>query len=375
MKKKLVFTILLSVLFLSLSFTGLAQTLNYYTITGKHDDPIMFTLGRPTVLHVIEDNNANILSEASCGQFYGQAQNGLLVKGTCLVTPKQVAFMTFDKFSQYSQYSVYTSPVKNRIVDGHDAAFDSDGNYYLIVMRRRESDLISHSTKMTRVMDFGYQKVTSNGDLIFEVIIGPNIVLESEATITSMNTIGAYQHMWVNSIDVDNDYNVYLSARNISAILKFDKNGNYVWQLGGIGSDFSTQDGPLFCAQHDVQKLDNGNIILFNNGFCNEINYASGIELEVDEINMIYTKTWEYHGGKNYLATHHGSVQRLSNGDTLIGWGSAPLNSAEAPNATVVNAEGKIRWEMFIEPKTTIYRVKSIDETIRRPLFLPLLIE
>ena len=71
-----------------------------------------------------------------------------------------------------------------------------------------------------------------------------------------------------NSIDVDYDDNLILSNRRSNEIIKIiDKNGEVIWIMGGLNEFQFINDsfnGPA--AQHDVTRLDNGNILVFDNG-------------------------------------------------------------------------------------------------------------
>src|ERR671917_988460 len=77
---------------------------------------------------------------------------------------------------------------------------------------------------------------------------------------------GYYDYFHLNSIDVDRDDNLLLSARNTSAVYKIDrKSGEIIWRLGGKRSDFEMGPGTRTAFQHDARRLPDGTISIFDN--------------------------------------------------------------------------------------------------------------
>jgi hypothetical protein len=98
--------------------------------------------------------------------------------------------------------------------------------------------------------------------------------------------------------------------------------------------------------QHDIRRLDNGHITLFDNGQPSR-GYSRAVEYEIDEINKVITRTWEYHGSFAFCC---GNVQRLPNGNTLINWGPGK------PSMTEVKPDGTKVFEATIEGAAFSYR-------------------
>jgi hypothetical protein len=74
-------------------------------------------------------------------------------------------------------------------------------------------------------------------------------------------------YLHINSIDVDHDDNLLVSARKISAVYKIDREtGEILWRLGGKKSDFEMGRGTRFAYQHDARRLPDGTISIFDNG-------------------------------------------------------------------------------------------------------------
>ena len=127
-----------------------------------------------------------------------------------------------------------------------------------------------------------------------------------------------------NSIEIDNDNNLLLSNRTSNEIIKIDRlTGDIIWIMGGPLNEFVFVNDPLggFNKQHDVRRIDNGNITLFDNGTQHSPMISRAVEYEIDEINKTATLIWEYTHPDSIVAMSMGSVQRLPNQNTLINWG------------------------------------------------------
>lgn len=106
----------------------------------------------------------------------------------------------------------------------------------------------------------------------------------------------------INSIDVDHDDNLLISARKTSAVYKIDrKSGDILWRLGGKRSDFEMGPGARFAFQHDARRqpdssisiFDNGTTV-FENGLPKAVDESRAIVLELDEGQMRASLVSEY---------------------------------------------------------------------------------
>ena len=76
-----------------------------------------------------------------------------------------------------------------------------------------------------------------------------------ESYRTTPDSSGNIDYFHLNSIGVDADDNLLVSARHTSTIYKLDrKTGNVIWRLGGMKSDFQMGPGATFNFQHDVRS-------------------------------------------------------------------------------------------------------------------------
>mgnify|MGYP001369637907 FL=1 len=141
-----------------------------------------------------------------------------------------------------------------------------------------------------------------------------------------------------NSIDIDYDNNLILSNRKSSEIIKIDRiTGEIIWIIGGPTNEFEILNDPLngVNSQHDVKRLANGNLLVFDNGKLGEYPASRVVEYELDEENLTANMIWQYENPYGYLSRAMGSAQRLPNQNTFINWGSI-IENGESIGAIVM---------------------------------------
>lgn len=117
--------------------------------------------------------------------------------------------------------------------------------------------------------------------------------------------------------------------------------------------------------QHDPTFLENGNILIFDNGTRRE--YSRIIELDPLKNEIV----WEYHSfqPRLFFTDWGGSAQRLPNGNTLI-------TETSKGRVFEITRDGKIVWE-FLNPekaedgkRATIYRMTRITDAHLQSMLL-----
>ena len=158
-----------------------------------------------------------------------------------------------------------------------------------------------------------------------------------------------YAHL--NAVSIDDDGHYLASFRGLSQVLKIaSDSGEVLWRLGGKRGDFRFVDDPLggFCGQHLPTRLDNGNLLLFDNGQnCWPPATERGertrvLEYRLDTEAMEAHLVWS-HEREDAYAQRQGSAQRLANGNTLIGWGYGP-----DVLVSEVNPDGRTVFELVV---------------------------
>src|SRR5215217_8265186 len=167
------------------------------------------------------------------------------------------------------------------------------------------------------------------GEVLFEWQSIDHVDLEETYVSPAEDHYPGIDYFHLNSIDVEPDNNLLISARETSAVYKIDrKSGEIIWRLGGKKSDFEMQEGSRFAFQHDARRLPDGTISIFDNGslvFDNgtprAVEDSRAIVLDVDEKRMRASLVREYtHPDKQY-ADAAGNMQVLPNGNVFVGWG------------------------------------------------------
>jgi hypothetical protein len=155
----------------------------------------------------------------------------------------------------------------------------------------------------------------------------------------------------INSIDVDHDENLLISARNTSAVYKVDrKSSEVIWRLGGKNSDFEMGPGTPFAFQHDARRQRDGTLTIFDNGAApKEHDQSRGIVLRLDEEEMTATLVREYTSPDKLLAISQANMQVLPNDNVFIGWGSEPFISE-------FSRDGKLLFNARFPPNVESYR-------------------
>jgi hypothetical protein len=129
----------------------------------------------------------------------------------------------------------------------------------------------------------------------------------------------------LNSIDLDADGNLVLSARHTNAIYKIDRDtGDVVWRLGGKRSTFTTPRGATFKLQHDARVQPDGTLTLFDN-VAEDLpargRRSRGMALELDPEQRTASLIREFEHPDGILSPTQGSMQQLDGGGAFIGWG------------------------------------------------------
>ena len=160
-----------------------------------------------------------------------------------------------------------------------------------------------------------------------------------------------YDYFHINSIDVDHDDNLIVSARNTWTVYKVErKSGEVLWRLGGKKSDFEMGPGTQSAFQHDARRHKDGTITIFDNGAYPKVHDQSrGIVIELDEEKMSATLLREYTSPQKLLTTSQGNMQLLPNANVFIGWGSAPFISE-------FSYDGKLLFNAQFPPDVESYR-------------------
>ena len=169
----------------------------------------------------------------------------------------------------------------------------------------------------------------ATGEVLFEWHSMDHVALEESYYKPPEKPRWPFDYFHINSIDVDHDGNLLLSARRTCAVYKIDREtGEAVWRLGGKKSDFEmapgTRERPY---QHDARRREDGTLTIFDNGVYDVDESSRGIVLDLDEEAMTATLVQSYDHPASRVAATQGNMQTLPNGNVFVGWGSDPAFS------------------------------------------------
>jgi len=140
---------------------------------------------------------------------------------------------------------------------------------------------------------------------------------------------GSYDWMHSNAFHFDEEESViYVSHRHLSRISKIAyPSGEVIWNMG-LPAEYNTGENNIctdlgFSFQHNIQLLDDGSLLFFDNGNLSEMLLGdSNPTTRIRRIRVIdnsYCETiWEYELPPNLYGSATGSVQLLDNGNYSI---------------------------------------------------------
>ncbi len=263
------------------------------------------------------------------------------------------------------------------VADGHDFLLLPNGHALMFAYDLQQVDmsaLVPGGKPGALVAGSVIQEVDADGNVVFQWRSWDHVqITESYFNLT----LAAFDPVHANSIEFTNDGNILASFRNISQVIKISRaTGEMIWRLGGKKNEFTfvnehSENSPLYFSRpHGVSEQSNGNITLFDNGLDHSPQYSRAVEYKIDETNKTAELVWEYKHPMNVYGATQGSVQRLSNGNTLICWGSAPKANNSWPGVTEVHPDGTIAYEMYFRDEGMLtlhafrhlWKIKEYDQ-------------
>lgn len=234
--------------------------------------------------------------------------------------------------------------------DFHEFLHLSDGHSFLLAWDAQKIDMskiVENGNSDAVVQGLVIQELDENKNVIFQWRSWDYFEITDAADIDFTAPYVSYVHG--NALDIANDGNILLSSRVMNEITKIDRNtGDIIWRLGGKNNQFTFINDPdIFCRQHHIQQIENGNITLYDNGTCHEPQISKAKEYNLDVDNKTADLIWEYKHPKEMYCSTMGSVQRLDNGNTFITWGM--IDNNDYPDITEVRPDKTIAFELYFD--------------------------
>jgi hypothetical protein len=263
-----------------------------------------------------------------------------------------------------SQYNhIATHSMKNGYdADSHEFILLPDGHSFMIAYDRQ-------LVEMDKVVEGGDPNATVVGLVIQELDEEQNVIfqwrswdhfsiLDTDDSVVDLKS-QYVDYVHGNALDIDSDTSLLLCSRNLSEVTKINRQtGDIIWRMGGKNNQFTFfDDNRGFAMQHSAKKLDNGNLILFDNGIIGTAEYSRGVEYELDETDYTVRLIKEFKHDSNVMSLVTGHMQRLPNGNTLLGWGKNLENYV----CTEYNSDGAIVNDLYSDDDVKSYRVCKFD--------------
>jgi hypothetical protein len=140
---------------------------------------------------------------------------------------------------------------------------------------------------------------------------------------------------------------ILVSIRHQDRVVIYDwQEAEFTWSWGQ-----GEISGP-----HDAHMLENGHILLFDNGLSR--NWSRAVELDPLSRQIV----WTYEGSprQSFYSASKGSVQRLPNGNTL-------LAESDRGRAIEVNPDGETVWEFICPYHVDKRKRASIVRMVHHP--------
>ncbi len=171
-----------------------------------------------------------------------------------------------------------------------------------------------------------------------------------------------YDFFHINSINVDRDGSLLVSARNTWTVYDLDRrSGQIVWRLGGRQSSFSGAPQTRTAWQHDPRELPDGSISIFDNGSSPNVHGQSrGIVVRLDLGAHTVSLSRQLVHPPALIADSQGNLQALPDGNWFIGWG-------QVPDFSEYGSEGQLLLDAHFPAHTQSYRAFSFPWTALPP--------
>jgi hypothetical protein len=245
--------------------------------------------------------------------------------------------------------------------DLHDFERLDNGNALLLAYRKREVDLRAFGGAADGlVWDTVIAERTPDGETVWlwdgaehmDLADVPAPIAEAQLT-RSPPAVADYAHP--NSLELYDDGDVLVSIRHYDCLYRIERpGGDIVWTFGGpncVDNEFDISGDPYdgFSHQHDATLLEDGNILLFDNGNLRPDPVSRVVEYRIDEQAKTAELVWSYDDGR--YTPIMGSAERLDNGNTLIGWGQL-----HDPAITEVTPAGDQVFTLSVPAGQLVYR-------------------
>jgi hypothetical protein len=161
-----------------------------------------------------------------------------------------------------------------------------------------------------------------------------------------------YDYFHVNSVNLDTDGNLLISARHTSTVYKIDhKTGDIVWELGGKESTLAQGPGVKFAYQHNALPEGPNTVRIFDNESNGTpvLPHSRIIRVHIDPKAKTATLISSVEHPDGLSAGSQGNAQLLPGGHLFVGWGQLGRYSE-------FGSDGSLRYDAKLPAGYDTYR-------------------
>lgn len=369
-------------------YSGNAQTpTNFTGVTASVYDAAAVATGSVFLASCLGNGPSGpsflqVMNNAGTPEVFKQVSQGGTGNGYCAGDFKLLpnGLLSSSQFTGWFDY-VEGGPVVNQLLDtnlnavetvtmgngfqseSHDFQLMANGHVLMLGYYTTLADLravVSNAPPVAEVSGSVIQELDGNRNVIWQWRSWDHFNWSQFSDWGAVSASGIISGWCVNAVRLDPvDGNLLVGTAKEQ--MKINRQtGDVMWRLGGAFNQFtfagvSLAEGLRQVAGNDFQRLPNGDYILFNNGNADGSRTSQLHEYRLDETNKVATHVWQYVPTNNIATTSRGSVQRLANGNTFIGWGAS--TNGPNPDATEVTASGGKVFDLsFTNTQVNSYR-------------------
>ena len=255
-------------------------------------------------------------------------------------------------------------PPEGRYMDDHELRLRPDGvggmDAYTIMYDIRPMDLTGHGGDASSTAAVHQiVRITASGEVQTIFDAGSRFTPDDWVSLP-LEGLGDIDHP--NAFDFAPDGGILVSWRNLSAVTKHDPvTGSVLWQLGGRQSTLTLEDDPLegFSGQHSVRAIGPTGFLIYDNGPNHLPPETRAAQYEVDAATQKARLVWQFRHEPSLFTPFTGSVQRLADGRTFIGYSDG--------RCAMVRADGSLEWEGQLtvnDAKANTYRILRLPSLV-----------
>jgi hypothetical protein len=263
----------------------------------------------------------------------------------------------------YEIIATVQTPDTGEVLDLHEFTLTPQGTALVISYQQKKQDLSSvDGDKDGTVLDSVVQEIDiATGKKLLDWSAVEHIPLTQSDNRARPGTDMAFDFIHVNSVGLDTDGNLLISAYAASTVYKVDRHtGEIIWRLGGRNSDFRLGIGARFSWQHDVRAAGKNTYRVFDNATFNGLQgYESRVAwIKIDPERGTASLVRQLTHPDLMSTLREGGSQSLPGGNTLVNWAAAtPGRISE------FSRDGKLLFDATFPfgPGTSSYRAYRLD--------------